>query len=238
VIKYAEYAACLAGTDYAAQLAMLEQLRPDLRFQLAALHQKKHATKLLHFLQAERNSSLLSKPELVVKVSTSKTVETSEQEVFEVAPLKTTSANYPEHYPPILQGKLVEAGQLTARKRKLSNSLFELQDKPQALEQTVSEILLLSETIDMIYMHKANFDTHGYLPPAWTTALDELPNSRAALTSRLDSVKRRLREYSAKLNNFTECTQAGEGVVRTWREKKQQYEQEKNELLQKIAEHK
>ncbi len=241
--SYADYKAILASNDYSQQLSLLALLRPDLSFQIADLQRKKNVTKVVCFLQAERNNALIAKPEINIKVLQSPKVERLRNPIesdfkssndFE----NYSQYNYPEHYPPILQSKLIEANNLTQQKRQLSNSLYGLQQNPNGLGEAVNQILLLSESIDKIYAHKENFDTHGYLPKEWTDKLDELPNSLAELNKRLDSVKRRIREYSAKLNNFNECMQAGEVTVGKWREIKKKYESEKYELIDKIATHK
>lgn len=244
--SYADYKAILASNDYSQQLSLLALLRPDLSFQIADLQRKKNVTKVVYFLQAERNNPLIAKPEISIKVLQS---EVSYQKVAKKTVVDNdfessnevenhSQYNYPEHYPPILQSKLIEASKLTQQKRHISNSLYSLQENPNGLEQAVSQILLMSESIDKIYAHKDNFDTHGYLPKEWTDKLDELPNSLAELNTRLDSVKRRIREYSAKLNNFNECMEAGEVKVSNWRKIQANYETEKFELMQKIATHK
>ncbi len=242
--SYADYKSVLASNDYSKQLSLLALLRPDLSFQIADLQRKKNVAKLSHLLQAERNNSKIAKPEINIKVLSSP-VKKATYEGKILSDFESSNEvenhsqhNYPEHYPPILQSKLIEANKLTQQKRHLSNSLHGLQENPSGLEEMVNQILLLSESIDKIYAHKDNFDTHGYLPKEWTDKLDELPNSLAELNKRLDSVKRRIREYSAKLNNFNECMQVGEVTVGKWREIKKKYESEKYELMQKIAEHK
>lgn len=246
--SYADYKAILASNDYSQQLSLLALLRPDLSFQIADLQRKKNVIKVVYFLQAERNNALIAKPEITIKVLSplapkvgvyegKKTfVESDFESSNEVE--NHSQHNYPEHYPPMLQSKLIEASKLTQSKRHISNSLYSLQENPNGLEQAVSQILLLSESIDKIYAHKDNFDSNGYLPKEWTDKLDELPNSLAELNKKLDSIKRRIREYSAKLNNFNECMQAGEVTVKKWREIKKKYETEKFELMQKIATHK
>lgn len=243
--SYADYKAILASNDYSQQITLLALLRPDLSFQIADLQRKKNVAKLSHLLQAERNNNKIAKPEITIKVLQS---EVSYQKVAKKTVVESdfessnyvenhSQHNYPTHYPPILQSKLIEASKLTQSKRHISNSLYSLQENPNGLEQAVSQILLLSESIDKIYAHKDNFDSNGYLPKEWTDTLDELPNSLAELNKKLDSIKRRIREYSAKLNNFNECMQAGELTVGKWRDIKKKYESEKFELMQKIATH-
>ena len=245
--SYADYKTILASNNYAAQLSLLALLRPDLSFQISDLQRKKNVAKLSHFLQAERNNNKIAKPEISIKVlsppapkggvyEAKKTVIESDFESSNDVENHSQN-NYPEHYPPILQSKLIEASKLTQSKRQISNSLYSLKENPNGLEQAVSNILLMSESIDKIYAHKENFDSNGYLPKEWTDKLDELPNSLAELNKKLDSVKRRIREYSAKLNNFNECMEVGEVAVGKWREIKKKYEIEKYELMQKIATH-
>lgn len=137
--------------------------------------------------------------------------------------------NYPEHYPPILQQLLIDAAKKIRQKRKLSSQLHE--NKPKNQSQRVSQILKFSEEITEIYQAKKCFDEQGYLPEKLTGNLKDYSNEIKELQHQMKLAKSRISKNKAKLKNPKEFSR---GNPQLWREKIEQDEKLKAELIQKI----
>lgn len=232
MIAFSEYQTVLKCKDLTKMKTLLLQLRPDLQ---RALSNEKNFAKVYQLLAGEAFNKIIEKPQ--VRVSTKKVTAVTSEEKSKVSIVDNEAVSYPEHYPPILVQKLVEARRLVSEKAKISNSLFELYkaNDEQGLANATIIIKSLQGIIDDIYKAKENFDNFGYLPKSWVDGIDDVPNDKLFVEKELNSLQAKLRGLKAKLRNPAECKQAGEVKVNKWRIQLKEVEESISKYKQKLT---
>lgn len=235
MIKHTEITDAISKKDGDTIRRLLAELRPDLR---KRAEKERNIAALIRLLAAEAHNPKVVREVPKIKVI-SAPVEAPKSKVVITSRAVDADGDsgdaysFPEHYPPVLCAKLIEASRMTYSKRKLSNQLARcVSDSERA--SVVQNILALSARIDAIYEAKRIYDRYGYLPKEWQPTKERRAESKEELSSRLNSVRRRIGEIKAKLNNPAETEQLGNEGITKLRNKLAKYEQEKTEISEKL----